>query len=100
MTLNVQRPEGTESHTGFAVSRLAIREYEVGGSAPVRTIRIPMRVFSIAAALVPGRIREELAKEGFDLNSILHAAREIHTPETLVEVEDHRTGRRIVVALE
>lgn len=100
MTVNVHEPERVQPGPEGSVTHLAIREYEPGTAAPVRTIRVPVRVFSIAASLVPRRIRDEMTKEGFDLDGVLAAARDIHSPETLVEVEDHRTGKRTVVALE
>lgn len=100
MVMNTHQPERAKAAPKSGVTHLSIREFDPDNGEPARTIRIPVRVFSLAATLVPGRIRQELAKEGFDVDSLLTAAKEIHSPETLVEVENHHTGKRIVVALE
>ena len=94
---------GTES-TGDAhaepVTSLLIREFDAQDATPKRTIRIPVKVFTVAATLLPRRVREELAKEGIDLDGIRQAAAEIRSPVTLIEVDDHEKQRRIVVSLE
>ncbi|HKJ00405.1 MAG TPA: hypothetical protein VKB51_18170 [bacterium] len=100
MTLNVHESTPVTAEPAGTVTHLAIREFEPGSGTPLRTIRIPVKVFSIAARLVPARIREEMAKEGFDLDGILQAARDIHSPTTLAEIEEHKTGKKTVVALE
>jgi hypothetical protein len=100
MTLNLNASAGVGTAPEHPITHIVIREFEPGTELPARTIRIPVKVFSIAATLVPGRVREELAKEGFDLDAILQAARDIHSPVTLVEVEDHEKRRKIVISLE
>jgi len=82
------------------VTSIFIREYDGESTTPSRTIRIPVKVFTVAASLVPHRVREELAKQGIDLDGIRQAASEITSPVTLVEVEEHEKQRRIVVSLE
>jgi hypothetical protein len=82
------------------VTTLAIREFDRQASQPARTIRVPLKVFSIAASLVPRPVRAKLEAEGFDLDAIREAAAKVEGPATLVEVEDHEQQRRIVVSLE
>lgn len=94
---------GSEPPAGAAPSRIThiiIRELDAADGTPKRTIRIPVKVFTVASKLVPRVAREAMAKEGIDLDAIAQAAREIDSPVTLVEVEDHEKGRRIVVSLE
>lgn len=100
MTLHTPgtEPAGTTEHS--QVSSIIIREFEGERTSPTRTIRIPVKVFTVAASLVPHRVREELAKQGIDLDAIRQAASEISSPVTLVEVEEHEKQRRIVVSLE
>ena len=102
MTLDTHplTPERAETGAASQITNIAIREFETGSASPIRTIHIPVKVFSIASSLVPRRIREEMVKEGFDLDGILEAAREIRSPVTLVEVEEHQKGRKIVISLE
>ena len=92
--------EGSKAGQGGAVSAIVIHETELGSDRLIRTVRIPVRIFSIAMKLVPRVIREAMAKEGFDLDAILEGAREIPAPATLAEVEDHEKHHRIVIALE
>jgi hypothetical protein len=82
------------------VTHIVIRESESGSAAPIRTVRIPVKVFSIAARLVPRVVREAMEQEGFDLDAMLAAAREIRSPTVLAEIEEHEKRRRIVIALE
>jgi hypothetical protein len=98
--MTLHSPVPAEAAPDGPITSVAIREFDPGSATPIRTIRVPVKVFTLASALVPRRVRDELAKEGFDLEGILQAAREIRSPVTLVEVEEHQKGRKIVVSLE
>ena len=100
MSTPPQPDPNTPALAAAHVTRITIREFELGSDQAARTIRIPVKVFAIASTLMPRRVREELAKQGFDVDELLRAARQIEAPETLVEVEDHEKRRRYVIALE
>ena len=100
MTLHLPGTGPEAAEPAGRITHLVMREFDAEGTSPTRTIRTPVKVFTIATSLVPHRVRDELARDGIDLDGIRQAAGELRSPVTLIEVEEHEKHRKIVVSLE
>ncbi len=69
-----------------------------GEKEPGTTISIPLAVARIAAKILPRRIREDLEKEGFDLNEVLAVLAKERITGQLVDIQ--RRNERIVISVE
>ena len=79
---------------------LKIRKFKGSGSAPDTTVTVPGGVLRIASRLIPKQAIETLQKEGIDLEEIIRLSENPEAHGTLVEVEDHRKNKRVVISLE
>jgi hypothetical protein len=82
------------------MSDLKIRVFKGGESEPATTVTIPGTVLRIARKLVPPQALAALMEQGIDLDEIIRLSEEPEAKGRLVEVEDHRKGERITIALE
>jgi len=70
------------------------------GERATTTFTIPRGVLKVAAKLLPKRAAAALQDKGIDLKELAALADDGAVQGTLVEVEDHEKGERIVIALE
>lgn len=82
------------------MSDLRIRIYRGADQHLASTVTIPGGVLRIAAGFVPRRAVEALRAEGIELDELVRMSENPEAVGTLVEVEDHDKGERVVVALE
>jgi F0F1-type ATP synthase epsilon subunit len=82
------------------MSDLKIRVFKGDDASPDTTITVPGGVLKIASKLIPKQAMEALHEEGIDLDEIIELAENPEAQGTLVEVEDHRKNKKIVIALE
>jgi hypothetical protein len=82
------------------VADLKIMIYESGAIKPNTTITIPGSVIKVASRLIPRRAASALQEKGIDLNEIVKLSENPDVRGTLVEIEEHDTNERIVIALE
>ncbi|WP_027893390.1 hypothetical protein [Calidithermus chliarophilus] len=78
---------------------LKIRVYK-NGSEPETTVTIPGSVLRLASRLIPRRAQEAMRAEGIDMNELVQLAEQPEVQGTLIEVEEHAKGERVVIALE
>ena len=79
---------------------LKIRVYEGGGVEPETTVTIPGGVLKIAAKLIPKRAGAALEEEGIDLDELIKLAANPEVEGTLLEVEQHKDNKKVVILLE
>lgn len=79
---------------------LKILIYQGNESSPETTLRIPGNVLRFAVRLLPKRATAALHENGIDLDELVRLAAEEEAVGTLLEIEDHRDGERIVIRLD
>lgn len=79
---------------------LKIRVLRGGEEAPERTITIPLHILRVASRLMPKQIAGTLAENGIDLDEIVALSQQPEIRGTLVEIEEHKKNRRIIIAIE
>ena len=82
------------------MANLRIRVYKAGEAQPETTVTIPGGVIQAAARLIPKTAVESLRDKGIDLDEIVRLATTPGQSGTLVEVEDHKKGEKVVVSVE
>lgn len=82
------------------MASLKIRVFKGDEQEEATTVTIPDGVLKIASHLVPKKAVAALKDEGIDLEELLKLADNPDAHGTLVEVEDHRKGERVVISLE
>ncbi|MDH5633514.1 MAG: hypothetical protein OEZ10_11035 [Gammaproteobacteria bacterium] len=79
---------------------LKIRVYKNGNAEPDSTVTIPGGIIKTAAKLMPRVATDAMAEKGIDMDEIAKLAANPDLHDTLVEVEDHKKGERVVISLE
>lgn len=79
---------------------LKIRIYKAGAEKPKTTVTIPGSVMNIASRLIPRRAADALQEKGIDINEIVSLSDNPDARGTLVEIEEHDSKEKIVIALE
>ena len=82
------------------MKNLKVRVYKDSDDQPETTVTIPGGVLRLASKLLPKRAKAALLEEGIDVNELVQLAEQPDVQGTIVEVEDHKKGERVVVALE
>ena len=81
-------------------SNLFVRVFENNEKNPAQTVTIPLGVLKFARNFIPNRAKAALVKEGIDLDQIMELADQQEAPGVLLNVEDHKKKRRVVVSIE
>ena len=79
---------------------LKIRIFKGGATDPETTVTIPGGVLKVASKLIPKQAAAALQEKGIDLNELVQLSQESDVQGTLVEVEDHKKGQKVVITLE
>jgi len=82
------------------MATLKVRVFKNGEEQPVTTVTIPTGVLKVAAKLIPKQAYDTLREQGVDLDEVIRLATTPGQLGTLVEVEDHKKGERVVVSVE
>ena len=81
-------------------SSLFIRVFENNEKKPAQTFTISIGVLKLARSFIPNRAKAALEKEGIDLDQIMELADQKEAPGVLLEAEDHKKKRKVVVSIE
>ena len=81
-------------------SKLFIRVFENNEKKPAQTVTIPLGVLKLARSFIPNRAKAALEKEGIDLDQVMGLADQREAPGVLLEVEDHKKNKKVVVSIE
>jgi len=79
---------------------LKIRVFKLGADQPKTTITIPGSVLKVASTLFPKLVAQELERKGIDVDEIVKLSLNPDISGTLIEIEEHDKGEKVVVALE
>jgi hypothetical protein len=92
--------KGVKPTKGQKPASLIVRVYESNEKKPAQTVTIPLGVLKVARGFIPDRAKAALEKEGIDLDNVMGLAEGQEAPGVLLEVEDHKKKRRVVVSIE
>lgn len=79
---------------------LKMRIFKNDSIEPATTITIPGSVLKIASKLIPQKAMGTLNEKGIDLEEIINIAENSDVHGTLIEIDEHEKGERVVIALE
>jgi hypothetical protein len=79
---------------------LKIRVFKNDEEKPDTTITIPGNILKIASTLIPKKLAASLQEEGIDIDEIIKLSENPDPQGTLIEVEEHKKNKRIVIVLE
>ena len=91
---------GKKNKAAAKPSRLFIRIFENNEKKPTQTVTIPLGVLKLARSFIPNRAKAALEKEGIDLDQVMGLADRRGAPGVLLEVEDHKKKRKVVISIE
>jgi len=77
-----------------------IRVFREEHDEPQTTVTIPGSILDVAARLIPKRAADALRDEGIDIAELIELSKNPELHGTLVQVEDHEKGERILVSLD
>ena len=79
---------------------LKIRVFKGGEAEPETTVTIPGRILKVASKLIPKQATVALQEEGIDLEELIRLSQDSDIQGTLVEVEEHKKNKKVVISLE
>jgi hypothetical protein len=77
-----------------------IRVFRGEDEHPETTVTIPGTVLDVASRLIPRRASAALQEQGIEIDELVELSRSSDVRGTLIQVEQHKKGERIVVSLE
>ena len=83
--------------------RIRIYKSGAGGAPstePQTTVTIPGKILEVASKLIPKRAISALHEEGIDIDELVQLTRNPEVRGTVVEIENHQKGERVVISLE
>jgi len=82
------------------MAKLCIKKYEDGNEKPLKTVSIPLAVLKIVKNLIPKKVKDELQKEGIDIQEIIKLSESPDFNGTILEVENHVKNEKVIISLE
>jgi hypothetical protein len=82
------------------VAKLKIRTYKNSEANPDTTISIPLSILRFAKKLIPSPATTALHEKGIDIEMIVELARNEDFRGDIVEIEEHRKDRKIIISIE
>ena len=82
------------------MANLKIRVYKSGNADPETTFTIPGKVVKVASKLIPRQAANALQEKGIEIDEIIALSENPNVHGTLLEVEEHKKDKRIVISLE
>ena len=79
---------------------LKIRVFKSDEEKPDTTVTIPGNILKIASTLIPKKIAASLQEEGIDIDEIIRLSENPEAQGTLIEVEEHKKNKKVVIVLE
>ena len=79
---------------------LKIRVFKGDDEKPDTTVTIPGNILKIASTLIPKKLAASLQEEGIDIDEIIRLSENPDAQGTLIEVEEHKKNKRVVIVLE
>jgi len=82
------------------MKKLCIKKYEQGTEKPLTTVSIPLTVIKIVKSLIPKKAKEQLQKEGIDIQEIIKLSESPDFTGIVLEVDNHEKNEKVVISLE
>ena len=79
---------------------LKIRVFKSDEEKPDTTVTIPGNILKIASNLIPKKLAAILQEEGIDIDEIIRLSKNPDAQGTLIEVEEHKKNKKVVIVLE
>jgi len=82
------------------MTKLCIKKFEKDNEKPLTTVSIPLAVLKIVKSLIPKKAKEELQKEGIDIQEIIKLSDSPDFTGTVLEIDNHEKNEKIIISLE
>ena len=82
------------------MTKLCIKKFEQENEKPLTTVSIPLVVIKMVKSLIPKKAKEELKKEGIDIQEIIKLSESPDFNGTILEVENHVKNEKVIISLE
>ncbi|HUJ11644.1 MAG TPA: hypothetical protein VL171_16655 [Verrucomicrobiae bacterium] len=82
------------------MAKLKITIFKARETRPETTVTIPTGVLKAVPKIIPKQVLDALKEDGVDIQEIIRLSSSPEACGTIVEVEEHKKKRRIVIALE
>ena len=82
------------------MKKLCIKKFEQKNKNPLTTVSIPLVVIKMVKSLIPKKAKEELQKEGIDIQEIIKLSDSPDFSGTVLEVDNHEKNEKIIISLE
>ena len=82
------------------MKKLCIKKYEQGTEKPLTTVSIPLTVIKIVKSLIPKKAKEQLQKEGIDIQEIIKLSESPDFTGIVLVVDNHEKNEKVVISLE
>ena len=82
------------------MKKLCIKKFEQKNKNPLTTVSIPLVVIKMVKSLIPQKAKEELQKEGIDIQEIIKLSDSPDFSGTVLEVDNHEKNEKIIISLE
>lgn len=82
------------------MAKFKIRTYNNNETSPDTTISIPLSILRFAKKVIPKHATAALHEKGIDIDLIVELARNEEIRGNIVEIEEHKKNRKIIIAIE
>ena len=82
------------------MTKLCIKKFEKGNEKPLTTVSIPLAVLKMVKSLIPKKAKEELQKEGIDIQEIIKLSDSPDFTGIVLEVENHEKNEKVIISIE
>tara|TARA_B100000902_G_C26666505_1_gene600977 strand:- start:209 stop:460 length:252 start_codon:yes stop_codon:yes gene_type:complete len=82
------------------MKKLCIKKYDQGTEKPLTTVSIPLGVIKIVKSLIPKKAKEQLEKEGINIQEIIKLSESPDFTGIVLEVDNHEKNEKVVISLE
>ena len=82
------------------MKKLCIKKYDQGTEKPLTTVSIPLGVIKIVKSLIPKKAKEQLEKEGINIQEIIKLSESPDFTGIVLEVDSHEKNEKVVISLE
>ena len=82
------------------MTKLCFKKFEQKNKKLLKTVSIPLTVLKMVKSLIPKKAKEELQKEGIDIQEIIKLSDSPDFSGTVLEVDNHEKNEKIIISLE
>jgi hypothetical protein len=79
---------------------IKITKYIIGEEDPESAVKIPLKIFKVAAKIIPKKVLATLQENDIDIEQIQKLAEDPDIEGTILEAESYKKGVRAVISIE